>query len=88
MQGVANTGFWRSIAPPRYRMKNHSKIMMGIGTPTSHRRMERIFSPFFMNGAVATLRISRRFLAPGSLASLTSLNFHHCSYAVCITGSA
>lgn len=28
-----------------YFMKNHNRMMMGIGTPTSHRRIERILQP-------------------------------------------
>lgn len=28
-----------------YFMKNHNSMMMGIGTPTSHRMIERICSP-------------------------------------------
>ncbi len=28
-----------------YFMKNHNRMMMGIGTPTSHRMIERMSSP-------------------------------------------
>jgi hypothetical protein len=37
-----------------YFMKNHSRMMIGIGTPTSHRMMERIVSPHWIDDAVAT----------------------------------
>jgi hypothetical protein len=36
----------RFAATARYFMKNQSRMMIGIGTPTSHRMMERMSASF------------------------------------------